>query len=100
MLSQFITNFHALFVWLNRDVLIAKLCAEVDAVADPASALTAEQRRKENIRLDAEILRIEREEETLIVAAANEGTFITRRADADPRAVLELDDNVPGLVTE
>ena len=86
----------ALLAWLNRDRLIERLEAEVDALADDTEALTDAERAKEDARLRAEILRVEREEEAAIVTAAAEGIAIPRRRNADPRAVLELADNVPG----
>lgn len=86
----------ALVAWLDRDRLIARLEDEIDAMADPAEALTDAQRQKEDARLRAEVLRVEREEEAAISAAAAEGTTIPRRRNADPRAVLELASNVPG----
>lgn len=87
---------HGLWAWLNQAQLVALLDAEIDALAEPDRALTAAQRKAEDARLQAEILKTERQEEATIVAAAAEGVLVIRRADADPRAVFEIDDNVPG----
>lgn len=87
----------ALIAWLQRDQLIARLEAEIDATADDSQAFTDEQRRKADADLKAQILAFGREEEAAICAAAREGTTLTRRPDADPRAVLGLDDSLPGL---
>lgn len=80
----------ALIAWLHKDALIAKLEREIDSVADDSSALTAEERRKRLHALRADILQVERDEESLIEAIERTGAPILRRADADPRAVLYL----------
>lgn len=81
--------------WLFRDELIAALEREIDADADDASALTDEDRAKRIERATSTILALEREEEAAIEAAAASGMNISRRVDADPRAVLGLSDDLP-----
>ena len=90
----------SLLVWLDRDRLISRLEAEIDATSDPDLAMSVQQRRVEDARLVEKLLLAEREEEALIVSAAKDSVMITRRPDADPRAVLEVADNVPGHVEE
>jgi hypothetical protein len=78
----------ALFCFLHRDLLIAKLQAEIIELADDASALDDDQRRRREAELSAEILQCERLEEALIEQAEAEGKIIPGREDADPRALL------------
>lgn len=85
----------ATLVWLMRAPLLARLDAEIDALSDDAAALSAEQRRTEDARVRAEILALERAEES-IIESAPAGVVIHRRQKADPRAVLNLADDLPG----
>jgi hypothetical protein len=61
------------------------------AEARLADGLAAGQRAQRLQEFDDALLAAEREEETFIQAAEADGLAITRRADADPRAVLGLD---------
>lgn len=58
--------------------------------ADVVGALTDEEQEQRFRELRARRLELERIEEANIVAAEAEGMFIARRADADPRAILEV----------
>jgi hypothetical protein len=87
----------ALFCWLHRDALVAALEREIDELADDSAALTDEERATRESELLADLLRAERLEELLVVAAENEGREVMRRPNADPRAVLNLSSALPGL---
>lgn len=75
--------------WLRRSEIIERLHAEVDAL-DQADAMSDDQRDQAFSRLLDQKLALAFSEESLIVAAAAEGTTIQRRRDADPRAILEV----------
>ena len=85
----------ALTAWLHRDVLIDALGKEIDAIADDGAALSREERREREQKLQSEILDAGRIEETLIEAMEVNGADIPRRADADPRALLGLSSDLP-----
>ncbi|MDF1600363.1 hypothetical protein PZ895_11390 [Mesorhizobium sp. YIM 152430] len=76
-------------VWMMRDEIKARLGAMIDQ-ADVVGALTDEEQEQRFRELSARRLGLERLEEATIVAAEAEGMFITRRDDADPRAILEV----------
>lgn len=79
----------AFFVWLLSDEIKAKLGAMIDQ-ADVVGALTDDEREQRFRELRAHRLELERLEEATIFAAEGEGMFIARRADADPMAILEV----------
>lgn len=76
-------------VWAMQDIITERALSLVGNV-EPENALTDEQREALLEKLAAERLEAERFEEALIMAAFAEGTVITRRREADPRAVLEV----------
>ncbi|MEJ0076855.1 MAG: hypothetical protein WDO17_15665 [Alphaproteobacteria bacterium] len=76
-----------LFVWLFRDEVTVALSREVDA-RTLDGAMSREERAANLVTLRAALLDVERAEEAAIVRAAEEGTIIARRADANPLAVL------------
>lgn len=80
-----------LLVWGMRDQLREKLHALVDAT-DLTGAMTDTSRAKELGRIARERLTLERLEEALICAAELDGVSIARRPDADPRAILEIEE--------
>lgn len=84
-----------LFVWTHRDALIFALESKIDAEADDGSALSDDERADRVAGARREILSLERSEEALIVLARSTGLTIQRRADADPRALLQLADQMP-----
>lgn len=90
-------NIHGLLAWLNKDYLLARLDAEVDALADDEKALSHNDRLAKDRDLRKQLLQHEREEEAMIMAAGENNVLIYRRAYADPRAVLELVDDLPGI---
>lgn len=80
---------------LFGDELRAYVIARIDqmlADADPISAEDAAKRREE---IAAELLTLEREEEEIICKMRAAGETVARRGDADPRALLGLDDPPP-----
>jgi len=79
----------SLLAWAFKDEIIAKLEAQIDSLTDgDDGALTEMQRSEATAKARAEILRLEREEESIIAAAASQGFAIARRPDASPLAVL------------
>lgn len=84
----------AILAWLYGKDLEAALVAEIEAAAgsQATETLTDAERARLLAELDAEILQAERIEESMIRAAAVEGLEILRRPDADPRAVLSVEE--------
>jgi hypothetical protein len=80
-----------LFAWLYRDALIAALDREIDGCADDPNALTAEQRRKAEAEIHADLLAIEREECALVEVAQSQGLSADYRIDCNPRAILGIE---------
>jgi hypothetical protein len=86
----------ATVAWLFKDVLIDRLCAEIDALAkDDRQALTTEQRRERDRAIGDEILLTESTEEAAIETLEKAGSELPRRDDCDPRAVLNLSSALP-----
>ena len=79
--------------WLFKDQMIAAVEAEIDEINDGIGALGAEERRTREGEILAALLDAERAEEGIIEQGAG---AISRRPDADPRAVLGLADDLPG----
>lgn len=81
----------ALIAWIMPDMLTEMLAAQmIGERADPAEALSAEARLAKLAELEAEILAVERTEESLLVQAHERGYDLPRRADATPEVVLEV----------
>jgi hypothetical protein len=80
--------------WLARDLLVERLCAEVDELADDSRALDASMRGFREHELLTQMLAVERMECAAIEHAEQNGTTIEYRSDCDLRAVLGLADNV------
>jgi hypothetical protein len=78
----------ALMAWALGPALVAAVDREIDELSDDDKALTAEMRKQRAAEISAEILAVEREEESLIEMADAQQLPIIRRTDADPRAVL------------
>lgn len=78
----------ALLAWLHQDELIRRLDAEIDATADDANALDADQRRQAEAEILADRLAVEREEAELCWRQATDGAPIMHRPDIDPQAAL------------
>ena len=60
------------------------------ALGDAKPGLPAAERRKRMVALDAEIFRLEVDEESICEELEAAGADVARRADADPRAQLGL----------
>jgi hypothetical protein len=78
------------FIWLLRDQVAEALLREADALS-LKGAVTREERAARLAELRAALMNAERAEEGAITRAGEEGTFIARRADADPLAVLQIE---------
>lgn len=81
-------------VWAMKDIITERALALVGDL-EPENALSDAQRDALLEKLAAARLEAERMEEAVIVAAAAAGTTISRRREADPRAVLEVVENSP-----
>jgi hypothetical protein len=83
-----------LLCWLARDLLVERLCASVDELADDSHSLDVATRGYRLAKITEKTLMTERQEAEAIWAALAAGITIEFRADADVRAVLALADNV------
>ncbi|NTA46869.1 hypothetical protein G6L34_02020 [Agrobacterium tumefaciens] len=79
----------AFLLFLFRDEIVERLTAIIGD--DVPGALTDADRGKLLAKADAKRLDLERQEEALIVEAAQTGLHIERRPDADVRAVLGVE---------
>ena len=84
-----------LLFWLHRDAVVAKIEAQIDEIADDQNALTKEQRAEQIGEIDRDRLAIQRDEEHWVSKAIEDGMTMLRRPEADPRALLGLDDSMP-----
>jgi hypothetical protein len=84
--------------WLARDLLVERLCAEVDELADDSRALVASMRGYRENELLTQMLALERAEVAAIEHAEQSGVTIEYRSDCDLRAVLGLAVEVLGEV--
>ena len=92
----------AILAWLHPDEMKQRLRDEVLAIRETERSLpvmTPEARRAKLRELDARTLAFEREEECLIVEAAESGLTIERRENASPAAVLGVEVRRPGEAT-
>lgn len=79
-----------LTAWLHGPAMLKALEAQIDAEAKDDRAIPTVGREARLDVLRGEMLAIEREEEAIIRAIAEEGIPVERRPDADPRAVLAV----------
>jgi hypothetical protein len=86
LVAQAPTDF---FIWLMRDQVAEALLREADSLS-LKGAMTREDRAARLEQLRIQLLAAERAEEAAIMAAAEQGTVVLRRADADPLAVLGI----------
>jgi hypothetical protein len=82
----------AIHAWQHEGDIIRRVETEIDNCADDAHAISDDDRASRIAELKYEVLGLERQEERLIELA---GGVITRRSDADVRAVLGLSDAMP-----
>ena len=75
---------------LGADVLARALCKHF---ADVPKGLSAAERTDALELIDAELFDLELQDEQAVVASELAGAPVARRSDADPRAVLWLDDD-------
>lgn len=80
----------ALWVWLHKDALIARVNALIDAAPAAENGMSYEEREAAFRKIVEKKLSLEFLEEATICAAANAGMSIPRRRECDPRAVLEV----------
>lgn len=78
----------ATLAWLDSDNLIKRLNDEIDALPDARLTLSTAEKAEREGGLTSQLDTLERAEESLIEAAAEEGLNIERRVDASPVAVL------------
>ncbi|MGJ5180393.1 hypothetical protein ACQR16_24495 [Bradyrhizobium oligotrophicum] len=81
----------ALFVWLHRDALVARLEREIDAITDDVAALSPQDRERKLSEIAQDKLAIERSEASLVWSLQRDGLPVEHRTDADPRAVLGVE---------
>jgi hypothetical protein len=80
----------ALFAFIHRDVLVAAVHRLIDAEADDAKALSAEDRKAALAKLDGQIEDTERDECDFIEQAAKAGIAVAYREDTAVHALLGL----------
>jgi hypothetical protein len=81
--------------WMDPKAFLAALLRQVDEEADDAIALKADERLKRSASIEAELLALERLEEHWVSTLEQDGAKVSRRPDADPRAVLGLSSDLP-----
>lgn len=83
------TDTLALFAWLHRDALIARLDALIDE-ADDAASLWHEARERQAAEVAGDLLDVERQEATLMFCGWADGLSIQPRPDLAPAALLNV----------
>jgi hypothetical protein len=81
----------AVLAWIDPDTLINKINAEIDRMPKPPMSLSKKDRLERFAYLTNEFAALERSEERMIEAAAEQGQDIPRRVDASPAAVLNVE---------
>lgn len=85
----------ALLAWLDPERFTDRLHAALDELTDGEAGITEEERHRRLADLDARVLAVQHIEEAATVVALAAGHTCTRRPDLDPRAFLELADDMP-----
>ncbi|MGY2845639.1 hypothetical protein ACVIWU_004490 [Bradyrhizobium sp. USDA 4509] len=80
-----IRNFMA---WWDKDGMIKRLGAEIDAVSDDDAALSDEERARTSAEISADLLAVQRCEAELVWRGIADGAAIMHRPDIDPMALL------------
>jgi hypothetical protein len=92
--EQFGPTFHdatvAMLCWLMPDTVIARLDEALEAMPRNDDALPVAERAAKLAEIERQIFQLELQEETLISAAAKDGTVVARRPDQSPASVLEV----------
>jgi hypothetical protein len=86
---------HERIAWLLANTARPLLVAAVESHYATHTGLTSSDRTQKLSALAAEILDYEKQEESVCRAAEMAGGKIPRRADADPRAVMAPDSELP-----
>lgn len=81
-------RFVSVMAWLFPDAMTTRLQAEIDALPEPALALSAREKAERSAELISNLLHLERQEEALIERTLGDGLDVLRRSNADPAAVL------------
>lgn len=79
-----------LLAYMFTDQLKAFIDAEIDAISNDDTALLPQQRHFRMQEMQDSLLEAERDEERIVCLIEQSGRFCARRANADPRAVLEI----------
>jgi hypothetical protein len=87
----------ALYFLIHSGDILDWIDRKIDEISEDDIAMSSAKKQERERELRSEILEIERDEERLIEALDNSGAPIQRRDDADPRAILELSSDLPGL---
>ncbi len=90
----YIHNTLAILAWVNPDGLRARLEEQARALI-AQDGITAEERATILTDLDRQCVELERQEEAMLCKLEAAGFTVTRRPDADVRAVLGIADTVP-----
>jgi hypothetical protein len=77
-----------LLCWHDGPGVLARLEAEIDALPTPSLVLDTEERATRLAELTSDLERLERDEESLIEQAWDDGSEVLRRPEANPAAIL------------
>jgi hypothetical protein len=78
-----------ILAWLQKEALIKRLDAEIDAEADDDAALTHEARQQREAEVQGDLLDIERQEAALVWRGMDERLPVEHRSDSSPLAILQ-----------
>jgi hypothetical protein len=85
-----ISDMVRLLAWLDPEQMQKRLQAAVQQMPEAAVSATPKEKAQAEAELPGQIEHLERIEEALIERALSTGTYVERRSDADPRAVLGI----------
>lgn len=80
----------ALAIWANADAVIAKLDTEIERMGDDASALSRDAQAARIVECEANLLKLQRQEEAIVEALEVQGHQV-RRICADPQILLGIE---------
>jgi hypothetical protein len=83
-------DFAAALAWADPTSFLQRLIEDLESQPKASLSLSAKQRAERLTTLEAELMVLEREDEAIVCEAEATGPAISRRIDADPRAVLGL----------
>jgi hypothetical protein len=94
--SVVVPDFLAIVAHLNKAAMVEAVTREIDAMADDANALSDTARAEALAQIERDMLAIEREDAWFTRAVIAQGIIgLTYRGDTDPRALLNLSDDLP-----